>query len=124
MLSITREAARQSLLAQQLAQQEESVKHTREEAHAAEESARKKGKIKEMSQPVLSLAVGRVASNDSGRGLSASGSAKLRKGRDSPALDEDGGKKEKKWCGVFALFGQKRDKNKDKHPVIQLIPDV
>ena len=114
--SIAREAARQSLLAQQLAQQEESVKCAREEAHAAEESARKKGKIKETSQPVSSLAVGRVASNDSGRGPSASGSAKLRKGRDSPALDEDGGKKEKKRSGVFALFGRKRDKNKDKHP--------
>ena len=115
MPSIAREAGCQSLLAQQLAQQEESVKRTREEAHAAEKSARKKGKIKETSQPVSSLAIGRVASNDSGRGLSASGSAKLCKGQDSPALDEDGGKKEKKWSGVFALFGRKRDKNKDKH---------
>ena len=78
--SIAREAACQSLLAQQLAQQEESIKCAQEEVHAAEESARKKGKIKEMSQLVLSLAIGRVASNDSGRGLSASGSAKLHKG--------------------------------------------
>jgi len=108
--SIAREAARQSLLAQQLAQ-EQNVKRSREEAQAAEENAKKKGK---MSQPMSPVTIGRVTSNDAGRSP-VSGSAKLRKGRDSPALDEDGGKKEKKRGGVFGLFGRKRDKNKDKH---------
>lgn len=112
--SIAREAARQSLLAQQNAQHEENVKRAREEAQVAEESARKKGKIKDSGQPVSSATLGRVASIDSGRSSSVSGSAKLRKGRDSPALDEDGNKKEKKKGGVFSLFGRKKDKNKDK----------
>ncbi|KAF8522320.1 hypothetical protein JB92DRAFT_2888045 [Gautieria morchelliformis] len=107
--SIAREAARQSLLAQQ---QEESAKRAREEALAAEEIARKKAKTKDAVQPVSSATIGRAASNESVRSSSQSGGAKLRKGRDSPGPEEE--KKEKK-RSVFGIFGRKKDKNKDKY---------
>lgn len=111
--SIAREAARQSLLAQQTAQHEENMKRAREEAQAAEESARKRGRVKDTAQNVT---IGRGASNEVVRSSSTSGSAKLRKGRDSPAPDEEGGKREKKRSGMFSLFGRKKDKHKDKQP--------
>jgi len=111
---IAKEAARQSILAQQNALAEENAKRAREEAEAAaaEENARKKGKVKDM-QPVSSATMNRVASNDSVK--SGSSGSKLRKGRESPAPSqesfEEGGKKKK--GGVFSgLFGRKKDKDK------------
>lgn len=105
--SIAKEAARQSILAQQNAMQEENAKRAREEAEAAareEENARKRTK-KDM-QPVSSNAIGRVSSNESVR---SSTNGKLRKGSPAPP-EEDGGKKKK---GMFGgLFGRKNKKEK------------